>query len=134
MHCGSAGPPTTSAVVHLAAAHGGAAGVTAKNTSALNESATKNHANFFQSSRLRSHNTPARTYGTTKNDMYVVLITTSHHGGSGSFRCSCSQTVGATPKKQPFVGVGLEVPEGGPADQVGGAAAEVVQHQDEGER
>ena len=33
-----------------------------------------------------------------KNDMYVVLSTTSHHGGSGSFRCSCSQTVGVTPE------------------------------------
>ena len=30
--------------------------------------------------------------------MYTVLITTSHHGGTASFRCSCSHTVGVVPK------------------------------------
>ncbi|OHV05032.1 hypothetical protein BKN37_07460 [Mycobacterium talmoniae] len=69
MQGGSDGPPATSAGVQRAAAHGGAAGSRIYTISAANCSTTKRRTNAFQSSRLRSHSTPATTYGRMKNDM-----------------------------------------------------------------
>ncbi len=52
MHGGLEGPPATSAGVQLAAAHGGAAGITTYTASAAKESPTNRRTNAAHSVRL----------------------------------------------------------------------------------
>src|SRR6266496_3108484 len=97
MHAGLDGCFATSAVLHFAAAHGGAAGTRMKHATPRNDIVTNRNAHLRNSVRARSHSRPATTYGIRKNDTYVRVTPASHHGEWPSLRCSCSQTVGTTP-------------------------------------
>ncbi len=61
MQRGLDGPSATSPGVQLAAAHGGAAGITTYTASAANDSVTNLRTNAAHLARLYSHNTPATT-------------------------------------------------------------------------
>jgi len=68
MHAGLDGCCATSAVVHFAAAHGGAAGMRMKHATPRNDIVTNRNAHLRNSVRARSHSRPATMYGTTKNE------------------------------------------------------------------